>query len=349
MVANYADGSFSSIYLPQCWRSAWHAPLRRACCGSCPAHAAGTSATHWCAHAPHKRVIVREKPPIIYLNNPCTAWPAITASGCRRSAPAPVRASQSTKEQSAAPAKDDAGVRQMLGMKGAAEETDKWKIRVQLTKPVTWVPLIWGAHAAQHDMVPPMLPAWHCSCTTSRVAQSLCAVPILGTQPPPYRCRRRCCHAGVVCGAAASGKYVWNDPTDIAQLLTCCMMSGPFLTGYTQTINDYYDREIDAINEPYRPIPSGEEGSAQGHPVPAHALLLMLSMILVFVIIIIIIIINAMTLHNTTVFYTAAPFLQARSPRQRRSRSSSCCWARVLAHQRCWTPGPATSSPSCSC
>jgi len=40
-------------------------------------------------------------------------------------------------------------------------------------------------------------------------------------------------------------------------LLTCCMMSGPFLTGYTQTINDYYDREIDAINEPYRPIPSG--------------------------------------------------------------------------------------------
>lgn len=35
-------------------------------------------------------------------------------------------------------------------------------------------------------------------------------------------------------------------------------MSGPFLTGYTQTINDYYDREIDAINEPYRPIPSGK-------------------------------------------------------------------------------------------
>lgn len=63
--------------------------------------------------------------------------------------------------------------------------------------------------------------------------------------------------AGVVCGAAASGKYVWNDPQDIAMLLTCCMMSGPFLTGYTQTINDYYDREIDAINEPYRPIPSG--------------------------------------------------------------------------------------------
>lgn len=66
------------------------------------------------------------------------------------------------------------------------------------------------------------------------------------------------CYAGVACGAAASGNYVWNDPTDVAKMLCCMMMSGPFLTGFTQTINDYYDREIDAINEPYRPIPSGE-------------------------------------------------------------------------------------------
>lgn len=36
------------------------------------------------------------------------------------------------------------------------------------------------------------------------------------------------------------------------------VMAGPFLTGYTQTINDWYDRDIDAINEPYRPIPSGK-------------------------------------------------------------------------------------------
>lgn len=35
------------------------------------------------------------------------------------------------------------------------------------------------------------------------------------------------------------------------------IMAGPFLTGYTQTLNDWYDREIDAINEPNRPIPSG--------------------------------------------------------------------------------------------
>lgn len=35
-------------------------------------------------------------------------------------------------------------VRQLLGFKGAAETDDVWKIRVQLTKPGTWVPLIWG-------------------------------------------------------------------------------------------------------------------------------------------------------------------------------------------------------------
>jgi chlorophyll/bacteriochlorophyll a synthase len=44
-----------------------------------------------------------------------------------------------------APTDGSAAARQMLGMKGAAMETDIWKIRVQLTKPVTWVPLIWGA------------------------------------------------------------------------------------------------------------------------------------------------------------------------------------------------------------
>ena len=117
-----------------------------------------------------------------------------------------VAAAKAGTDSKKAAASNNSAARQMLGMKGAALETDLFKIRVQLTKPVTWVPLIWG----------------------------------------------------VVCGAAASGNYVWNDATDVAQLLTCCMMSGPFLTGYTQTINDYYDRDIDAINEPYRPIPSGE-------------------------------------------------------------------------------------------
>ncbi|WP_231597362.1 chlorophyll synthase ChlG [Synechococcus sp. CBW1004] len=89
-------------------------------------------------------------------------------------------------------------------MKGAGTTTNLWKIRLQLMKPVTWIPLIWG----------------------------------------------------VICGAAASGGYHWRLP-DLLAALACMVMSGPLLAGYTQTINDYYDREIDAINEPYRPIPSG--------------------------------------------------------------------------------------------
>jgi chlorophyll synthase len=56
--------------------------------------------------------------------------------------------------KNAAPQDGSAAARQMLGMKGAADETDIWKIRVQLTKPVTWVPLIWGEHTAVEWMGP---------------------------------------------------------------------------------------------------------------------------------------------------------------------------------------------------
>ncbi len=105
------------------------------------------------------------------------------------------------------PAKPPEGskARQLLGMKGAASgETNIWKIRLQLMKPITWIPLIWG----------------------------------------------------VVCGAASSGGYTWGLE-DFVQAFTCMLLSGPLMAGYTQTLNDFYDREIDAINEPYRPIPSG--------------------------------------------------------------------------------------------
>ena len=95
-------------------------------------------------------------------------------------------------------------VRQLLGIKDATGTNNIWKLRLQLMKPVTWVPLIWG----------------------------------------------------VTCGAAASGRFCWNL-SDTLAALACMVMSGPLLAGYTQTINDYYDRDIDAINEPYRPIPSG--------------------------------------------------------------------------------------------
>ncbi len=94
--------------------------------------------------------------------------------------------------------------RQLLGIKGGSETKNTWKLRLQLMKPITWIPLLWG----------------------------------------------------VICGAAASGNYHWTLSNVLASI-ACMTMSGPLLTGYTQTINDYYDREIDAINEPNRPIPSG--------------------------------------------------------------------------------------------
>lgn len=112
-----------------------------------------------------------------------------------------------TPPNDATPAISDrsAKTRQLLGMKGAQSgETSIWKIRLQLMKPITWIPLIWG----------------------------------------------------VVCGAASSGNYTWTLENFLIAA-ACMLMSGPLLTGYTQTLNDFYDREIDAINEPYRPIPAG--------------------------------------------------------------------------------------------
>jgi chlorophyll/bacteriochlorophyll a synthase len=132
--------------------------------------------------------------------------------------------------------KEDQGVRQLMGIKGASESKNIWAIRLQLLKPVTWIPLLWG----------------------------------------------------VACGAAASGNYhTWNPfdsngPSgslvieDALKAFACMILAGPLLTGYTQTLNDWEDREIDAINEPYRPIPSG---AISGPQVIAQIWVLFLSSI----------------------------------------------------------------------
>jgi len=118
----------------------------------------------------------------------------------------PLKPSDSVVDSEAASGGDrNSKARQLLGMKGAqAGETSIWKIRLQLMKPITWIPLIWG----------------------------------------------------VVCGAASSGNYYWSLE-NVLIAAACMLMSGPLLAGYTQTMNDFYDRDLDAINEPYRPIPSG--------------------------------------------------------------------------------------------
>ncbi|ALV05512.1 chlorophyll synthase ChlG [Roseateles depolymerans] len=56
------------------------------------------------------------------------------------------------------------------------------------------------------------------------------------------------------CGVVASGLTVdgrW--PVIVAGVL----LAGPFVCATSQAVNDWFDREVDAINEPQRPIPSG--------------------------------------------------------------------------------------------
>jgi chlorophyll synthase len=59
-----------------------------------------------------------------------------------------------------------------------------------------------------------------------------------------------------LCGAVASGATTWSL-ADIGLVILGIIMAGPILCGFSQVINDYFDRDIDAVNEPYRLVPSG--------------------------------------------------------------------------------------------
>jgi chlorophyll synthase len=56
------------------------------------------------------------------------------------------------------------------------------------------------------------------------------------------------------CGAVSSGvplSQAW------ALALAGIVLAGPLLCASSQATNDWFDRHVDAINEPGRPIPSG--------------------------------------------------------------------------------------------
>jgi len=59
-----------------------------------------------------------------------------------------------------------------------------------------------------------------------------------------------------LCGAVASGSFAWRDIADVKFLLAV-LLTGPLATGTCQMLNDYFDRDLDEINEPSRPIPGG--------------------------------------------------------------------------------------------
>ncbi len=59
-----------------------------------------------------------------------------------------------------------------------------------------------------------------------------------------------------LCGAVASGSFGWSDLYGTKFLLGI-LLTGPLATGTCQMLNDYFDRDLDEINEPTRPIPGG--------------------------------------------------------------------------------------------
>ncbi|MFK7939216.1 MAG: chlorophyll synthase ChlG [Roseovarius sp.] len=58
-----------------------------------------------------------------------------------------------------------------------------------------------------------------------------------------------------LCGAVASGVPLMSAPW---MVLLGMVLAGPVVCGMSQAANDWCDRHVDAINEPHRPIPSGQ-------------------------------------------------------------------------------------------
>ena len=56
------------------------------------------------------------------------------------------------------------------------------------------------------------------------------------------------------CGVVASGAAI---TAHWPLVLMGVLLAGPLVCATSQAVNDWFDREVDAINEPHRPIPSG--------------------------------------------------------------------------------------------
>ena len=56
------------------------------------------------------------------------------------------------------------------------------------------------------------------------------------------------------CGVISSGQSL-SDRWQFA--VAGVLLAGPLVCGTSQVVNDWFDRHVDAINEPHRPIPSG--------------------------------------------------------------------------------------------
>ncbi len=56
----------------------------------------------------------------------------------------------------------------------------------------------------------------------------------------------------ILVGCVASGNAHWDLPS-IGRIVAAMILAGPLLCAFSQVVNDWFDREVDAINEPDRP------------------------------------------------------------------------------------------------
>ncbi len=57
-----------------------------------------------------------------------------------------------------------------------------------------------------------------------------------------------------LCGVVSAGQPVTGQGVSV---FLGVLLAGPLVCATSQAVNDWYDREVDAINQPERPIPSG--------------------------------------------------------------------------------------------
>ncbi len=63
------------------------------------------------------------------------------------------------------------------------------------------------------------------------------------------------------CGVISSGVASTDR---LFEIFLGILLAGPLVCGTSQAVNDWFDRHVDAINEPHRPIPSGRIPGAWG-------------------------------------------------------------------------------------